>query len=64
VFGLVSLSHQLGSALGSYAGGAVHDLAGSYTAFFLGAAALSGAAAFMSWAISMVPARRTEAAAA
>ena len=36
VFGLVALSHQLGSALGSYAGGLVHDLTGSYTAFFLG----------------------------
>ena len=60
VFGLVALSHQLGSALGSYAGGVVHDLTGSYTAFFLGAAALSGAAAFMSWAISEAPASRTE----
>jgi sugar phosphate permease len=63
VFGLVSLSHQLGSALGSYAGGVVHDLTGSYTAFFLGAAALSGVAAFMSWAISAAPAARAEAAA-
>jgi sugar phosphate permease len=64
VFGLVALSHQLGSAAGSYAGGLVHDLTGSYTAFFLGAAALSGAAAFMSWAISVAPAPRPEAAAA
>ena len=60
VFGLVALSHQLGSALGSYAGGLVHDLTGSYTAFFLGAAASSGAAAFMSWAISEAPAPRPE----
>ena len=60
VFGLVALSHQLGSAFGSYAGGLVHDLTGSYTAFFLGAAAFSGAAAFMSWAISEVPAPQPE----
>ena len=60
VFGLVALSHQLGSTLGSYAGGVVHDLTGSYTAFFLAAAALSGAAAFMAWAISEAPAPRPE----
>ena len=60
VFGLVALSHQLGSALGSYAGGLAHDLTGTYTAFFLAGAALSGAAAFMSWAISEAPAPRPE----
>jgi sugar phosphate permease len=60
VFGLVALSHQLGSAAGSYAGGLVHDLTGSYTAFFLAAAAMSGVAAFMSWAISEAPAPRPE----
>jgi sugar phosphate permease len=52
VFGLVALSHQLGSAVGSYAGGLLHDLTGSYTVFFLAGAALSAAAAFMAWAIS------------
>jgi MFS family permease len=56
VFGMVALSHQIGSALGSYAGGLVHDLTGSYAAFILAGAALSGAAAFMSWAISEAPA--------
>jgi nitrate/nitrite transporter NarK len=60
VFGLVSLTHQLGSAFGSFAGGVVHDLTGSYTVFFLGAAALSGAAAFMSWAISEARAPQPE----
>jgi predicted MFS family arabinose efflux permease len=49
VFGLVALSHQIGSAVGSYAGGLVHDLSGTYTVFFVAGAALSGAAAFMSW---------------
>jgi MFS family permease len=52
VFGLVALSHQIGSAAGSYAGGLVHDWTGSYVPFFLAAAGLSGAAAVMSWAIA------------
>ena len=52
VFGLVALSHQIGSAAGSYAGGVIHDLTGSYTLFFVAAAALSAAAALMSWAIA------------
>jgi predicted MFS family arabinose efflux permease len=52
VYGLVSLSHQLGSAAGSYAGGLVHDWTGSYVPYFVAAAALSGAAAVMSWAIA------------
>jgi predicted MFS family arabinose efflux permease len=62
VFGLVALSHQIGSAVGSYAGGLVHDHSGTYTAFFVAGAALSGTAAFMSWAITEAPAPRTEAA--
>jgi sugar phosphate permease len=62
VFGLVALSHQIGSALGSYMGGLVHDVTGGYTAFFVTGAALSGVAAFMSWAISTAPAPETEAA--
>lgn len=55
VVGLVSLSHQIGSAMGSYAGGLVHDLAGSYVLFFLAGAALCVAAAAMSWAIREEP---------
>jgi MFS family permease len=57
VFGLVAFSHQIGSALGSYTGGLLHDLTGSYASFILAGAALSGAAAFMSWAISEGPVR-------
>ena len=57
VFGLVAFSHQIGSAIGSYAGGLLHDLTGSYASFILAGAALSGAAAFMSWAISESPVR-------
>jgi sugar phosphate permease len=60
VYGLVALSHQLGSAVGSYAGGLVHDLTGSYVGFFVSGAVLSGAAAFMSWAISETPVPRAE----
>ena len=52
--GMVSLSHQVGSAVGSYAGGLVHDLAGSYLLFFLGGALLCAVAAAMSWAIAEV----------
>ena len=55
VIGLVSLSHQIGSAVGSYVGGLIHDWAGSYVLFFLGAALLCVAAAAMSWAISEGP---------
>ena len=57
VLGLVSMSHQLGSAAGAFFGGLIHDLAGGYTVFFLGAAGLCVAAAMMSWAISEAPAR-------
>lgn len=39
VFGLLSLSHQLGSAVGSYLPGLLYDLTGSYDVAFLGAAA-------------------------
>ena len=56
VVGLVSLSHQVGSATGSYAGGLIHDVAGSYMLFFLGGAFLCVAAAAMSWAIAEAPA--------
>jgi len=55
VIGLVSLSHQIGSAIGSYAGGLIHDFTGSYLFFFLAGALLSAAAAAMSWAISEAP---------
>jgi MFS family permease len=52
VIGLVSLSHQIGSATGSYAGGFIHDETGSYRLFFLGTILLCMAAAVMSWVIS------------
>jgi MFS family permease len=52
VFGLVALSHQVGAALGTYAGGLIHDLTGSYSSFFASAAILAAAAAAIAWAIS------------
>jgi predicted MFS family arabinose efflux permease len=60
--GLVWCSHQLGSALGSYAGGLIHDVTGRYVLFFVAEALLCLAAAAMSWAIAEVsePPVRTE----
>jgi predicted MFS family arabinose efflux permease len=55
VFGLVALSHQIGAALGSYAGGVLHDLTGSYTIFFAAAAILAAAAAGIAWTLSETP---------
>ena len=52
VIGLVSLSHQVGSATGSYAGGLIHDVAGSYALFFSASAALCVLAALLSWTIA------------
>ncbi|MET9294655.1 MFS transporter [Streptomyces sp. NPDC003077] len=44
VFGLLSMGHQVGSAVGSYVPGLLHDLTGSYTTTLIGcAAALLGA---------------------
>ena len=62
VVGLVWFSHQLGSAIGSYAGGLIHDVTGSYVLFFVAEALLCLAAAAMSWAIAEVsePPVRTE----
>jgi MFS family permease len=54
VVGLVWCSHQLGSAIGSYAGGLIHDVTGSYVPFFVAEALLCLAAAAMSWAIAEV----------
>lgn len=55
VFGLVFLSHQIGSATGAFAGGLVHDLWGNYLPIFLGSAMICLAAAGMSWAIRDEP---------
>ncbi|MFQ5520817.1 MAG: MFS transporter, partial [Candidatus Methylomirabilia bacterium] len=55
VVGLVSLSHQIGSATASYVGGLIHDATGSYILFFVSGSLLCTAAAAISWAISETP---------
>ncbi|MCK7622822.1 MFS transporter [Streptomyces sp. RS10V-4] len=45
VFGLLSMAHQVGSALGSYLPGVLHDATGSYTPALLGCAVALLAAA-------------------
>lgn len=57
VFGLVTLSHQVGSALGAYAGGFAHDVLGSYGAAFVVAAILSVVASGLAAMITRQPAR-------
>lgn len=47
IFGVISLSHQIGAALGAALGGLTHDLFGTYTFTWLSAALLAMAAAVM-----------------
>lgn len=49
VMGFVALGHQLGSAVGAFAGGLVHDLAGGYAPAILTAAVLAGAGCLLVW---------------
>jgi predicted MFS family arabinose efflux permease len=50
VFGMIALSHQIGSALGAFVPGLLHDLTGSYElSFLLGAATLAVATLFSLW---------------
>lgn len=49
VYGLVSLSHQLGAATGAYVPGLLHDATGSYALAFVGAAATLGVASLLSY---------------
>jgi len=56
VFGLLSLGHQLGSALGAYVPGVVYDRTGSYAPVFAAAVVvLAGAALFC---VTLPPAHR------
>jgi MFS family permease len=47
IFGVISLSHQVGAALGAALGGLTYDLFGTYTFTWLSAAVLAMAAAVM-----------------
>ncbi len=59
VFGLVLTSHQIGSAIGSYIPGRLHDATGSYTSSFVAAAATLVVASALSFLLPApaVPAR-------
>jgi sugar phosphate permease len=57
VTGFLYMSHQLGSALGSYLPGVVFDWTGSYASSFVGAAILLGFAAVLS---SLLPKKVTD----
>jgi MFS-type transporter involved in bile tolerance (Atg22 family) len=52
IFGLVSVSHQLGGAIGSLVPGIIYDATGSYTPVFLLSIVLLGASALI---VSRVP---------
>lgn len=51
IFGLITLSHQIGSAISSYLGGAIFDLLGGYRAAFILTAALLFTASALSFSI-------------
>lgn len=58
LFGFVFFSHQVGAALGAYAGGAVYDLAGSYTPVWVAAIILGLIAAALHYPIADAPVAR------
>ena len=55
VFGLILTSHQVGSALGSYLPGQLHDLTGNYNAAFIVAAATLVVASGLSFLLPKPP---------
>jgi MFS family permease len=57
IFGLLSMVHQLGSALGAYVPGVLYDLTGSYAVPFAAGAAILVVGAALSFALPR-PARR------
>ena len=54
VFGLLSMSHQLGSALGAYIPGVLYTITGNYTLPFIGGAILLELGAFLSFTLPRV----------
>ena len=64
LFGIVFLSHQVGSFLGAWLGGYVYDTTGSYDAVWLAAVALAVVAAGLHWPIRDRPLVRHEVSAA
>ena len=59
LFGIVFLSHQLGSFIGVWLGGYIHDLTGSYDMVWQAGVALGLFAALAHWPINENPIRRT-----
>lgn len=55
LFGVVFLSHQIGSFLGAWIGGYVYDSTGSYDIVWLAGIALGIAAALLHWPIADTP---------
>ena len=64
LFGIVFLSHQVGSFLGAWLGGYVYDTTGSYDAVWLTSVALAVVAAGLHWPIRDRPLVRHEVSAA
>lgn len=64
LFGIVFLSHQVGSFLGVWLGGYLFDLTGSYTLVWIGSIALGVAAALLNLPIDERPVARLSGAAA
>lgn len=58
LYGLVFLGHQIGSSIGVWLGGWLHDRSGSYDAVWWLGAALGIIAAFVHWPIKEKPAGR------
>ena len=61
LFGVVFLSHQLGSFLGAWLGGYFYDVTGSYDAVWTAAAVLGVVAALLHWPINDRPIARAPA---
>ena len=61
LFGLVFLSHQLGSFIGVWMGGYLYDTTGSYDGIWYGSVILGLAAALLHIPISEQPVQRARA---
>jgi predicted MFS family arabinose efflux permease len=62
LFGVVYVGHQLGSFLGAWIGGRIHDQTGSYDAVWIAAIVLGLVAALLHWPIDDRPAAQVAAA--
>ena len=58
LYGVVFLSHQLGSFLGAWLGGYAYDVFGSYDIVWMTSIALGLAATLLHWPIADAPVQR------